>query len=257
MKMFKLCTLPGYTCKLQLYSGKNDQMITTPTIVVMSLCDDILNLDHAIATDNWYTNLDLANQLLNHDTHLIGTIRKNRRGLPMAVVKAKLEKGESIATENQRGITVLKWKDKRDVLVLSTKHSNGKRTVLKKGKAIKKQKIILAYNETKSSVDMSDQMTSYSSPLRKTVKWYKKLAIELFLNTSLVNAWIMYKENKNTSQGIVQFRRQLVEYLVDSGVDKENCEQQQERPKRMKHELLKREGSVAKLFLRRLLERKC
>ncbi|CAG4959415.1 unnamed protein product [Parnassius apollo] len=94
---------------------------------------------------------------------------------------------------------------------------------------------------------MSDKMTSYSSPFRKTVKWYKKLAIELILNTALVNAWIMYKENKNTNQGIVQFRRQLVEYLVDSGVDKENCEQQQERPKRMKHELLKREGPVAKL----------
>ncbi|CAG4999425.1 unnamed protein product [Parnassius apollo] len=95
----------------------------------------------------------------------------------MAVVEAKLEKGESIAMENQRGITVLKWKDKHDVLVLSTKHSNGKRTVLKKGRAIKKPKIILAYNEAKSSVDMSDQMTSYSSPLIKTVKWYKKLAI--------------------------------------------------------------------------------
>ncbi|CAK1581825.1 unnamed protein product [Parnassius mnemosyne] len=204
----------------------------------MSLCDDILNLGHTIATDNWYTNLDLAKQLLNHDTYLIGTIRKNRRGLPMAVVEAKLEKGESIAMENQRGITVLKWKDKRDVLVFSTKYSNGKRTVLKKSRAIKKPKIILAYNEAKSSVDMSDQMTSYSSPLRKTLKWYKKLAIELILSTALVNAWIMYKENKNTNQGIVQFRRQLVEYLVDSGVDKENCEQRQERPKRMKHELL-------------------
>ncbi|CAG5000697.1 unnamed protein product [Parnassius apollo] len=128
---------------------------TTPTNVVMSLCDDILNLGYTIATDNWYTNLDLVNQLLNHDTLLIVTIKKNRRGLPMAVVEAKLEKGESIAMENQRGINVLKWP------------SNGS----KEGRAIKKPKIILAYNEAKSSVDMSDQMTSYSSPLRKTVKW--------------------------------------------------------------------------------------
>lgn len=247
MKLFKLCTTPGYTCKLQLYAGKNNEMVnTTPTNVVMSLCKDILNFGHTVATDNWYTNLDLANQLLNQDTHLIGTVRKNRRGLPVAVVDAKLEKGESIAMENQRGICVLKWKGKRDVLVLSTKHSSGKRTVLKKGRTVTKPKIIFAYNEAKSSVDMSDQMSSYSSPLRKTVKWYKKLGVELILNTALVNSWIMYKENKNTNQSIVQFRRQLVEYLVDSGVDKNNCEQQ-ERPKRMKHELLRKEGPVAKL----------
>lgn len=75
MKLFKLCSSPGYTCKLQLYAGKNDEVVnTTPTNVVLSLCDDILNLGHTVATDNWYTNLDLANQLLDRNTHLIGTI---------------------------------------------------------------------------------------------------------------------------------------------------------------------------------------
>ncbi|CAG4958165.1 unnamed protein product [Colias eurytheme] len=117
----------------------------TPTNVVMSLRQDILNLGQTVATDNWYTSIDLANQLLNQDTHLVGILRQNRKGLPVAVVDAKLEKGESIAMENQRGICMLKWKDKRDVLMLSTKHSNGKKTVLKKGKTVTKPKMILAY----------------------------------------------------------------------------------------------------------------
>ncbi|GBP95425.1 PiggyBac transposable element-derived protein 4 [Eumeta japonica] len=133
MKLFKLCTIPGYTCKLELYAGKNHETVNiTPTRVVMSLCDDILNLGHTVATDNWYTSIDLANELLNKDTHLVGTLRKNRRVLPKNVVDNKLKPGESIAMENERGICVLKWKDKPDVLMLSTKHSKGMATVLKR-----------------------------------------------------------------------------------------------------------------------------
>ncbi|CAG4992906.1 unnamed protein product [Colias eurytheme] len=94
MKLFKLCTLPGYTCKLQLYAGKNHELLnTSPTNVVMGLCDGLLNLGHTVSTDNWYTNLELANQLLDNDTHLVGTLRKNRRGLPKQVIEAKLKPG--------------------------------------------------------------------------------------------------------------------------------------------------------------------
>ncbi|CAH1955584.1 unnamed protein product [Acanthoscelides obtectus] len=60
--------------------------------------------------------------MLDSNTHLIGTIRKNRKGLPKEVVDKKLKKGEVAAMENKDGITLLKWKDQRDVLVLSTKH---------------------------------------------------------------------------------------------------------------------------------------
>ncbi|CAG5041429.1 unnamed protein product [Parnassius apollo] len=126
MKLFKLCTLPGYTCKLELYAGKNNELVnTTPTRVIMSICKHILGCGHTLVTDNWYTSLELANELLDKDTHLVGTLRKNRRGLPKAVVDSKLKPGEVIAMENERGICVLKWKDKRDVLMLSTKHSKG------------------------------------------------------------------------------------------------------------------------------------
>ncbi|CAG5015998.1 unnamed protein product [Parnassius apollo] len=133
MKLFKLCTIPGYTCKLELYAGKNhEQLNTTPKNVVMSLCKEILDLGHTVATDNWYTSLDLANKLLDRYTHLVGTLRKNRKSLPKQVIDAKLKPGESVAMENEPGITVLHWKDKRSVFMLSTKHSKGFPSVHKK-----------------------------------------------------------------------------------------------------------------------------
>lgn len=110
-------------------------------------------------------------------------------------------------------------------------------TVLKKGRPVQKPKMILAYNKT-NGTHMSDQMTSYSMPLRNAVKWYKKLANKLILNTALVNSWVMYSENKNTKESIVQFKRQPVEYRVDS--DNDETATAVERPSRLKHELLKK-----------------
>lgn len=55
IKLFKVCTNPGYTIKVQIYSGKNfDTVSNTPTKVVLSLCEELLNKGHTIATDNWY-----------------------------------------------------------------------------------------------------------------------------------------------------------------------------------------------------------
>lgn len=195
IKLFKVCTIPGYTYKLQIYCGKNkDTINNSPTNIVLSLCEELLNKGHSIATDNWYTSCQLAYELLKNHTHLFGTVKKNRRGLPKKVIDTKLRRGEFVAQENNDGILVLKWKDKRDVLMLSTKHSTEFATTTKKRKSITKPKVVLDYNKAKAAVDMSDQMTSYSSPLRKTVKWYKKLAIELILNTSVVNSFIMFRE---------------------------------------------------------------
>ena len=66
----------------------------------------------------------LAEKLMERKTHLIGTLRSNRKGLPKQVTSCKLKKGEVSAMENGSGIVALKWHDKRDVLILSTKHDD-------------------------------------------------------------------------------------------------------------------------------------
>lgn len=80
IKIFKLCTVPGYTCKLEVYAGKHcDTTNTTPTQVVMSLCRHLFQKGHVLYTDNWYTSIDLAEKLLLEEMHLVGTLRKNRK----------------------------------------------------------------------------------------------------------------------------------------------------------------------------------
>lgn len=109
----------------------------------------------------------------------------------------------------------MKWRDKREVLLLSTKHSDTLRESRnKRGVVVKKPKIILDYNQAKSAVDLSDQMSAYSTPLRKTVKWYRKLACEVLLNTSIVNALVLFKQVTRKKMSIVDFRAAIVNDLL-------------------------------------------
>ncbi|XP_052745804.1 piggyBac transposable element-derived protein 4-like [Bicyclus anynana] len=249
IKEFKLCCVPGYTYKISIYAGKNNEITnTTPYNVVMDLLSGLLNKGYTLYTDNWYTSIALARALLKNETHLVGTIRKNRRHLPKKVVSAKLKKGEYIARESRDGITVMKWRDKRDVLVLSTKHSDRFGMIKKRQNTVMKPQIIIDYNKAKGAVDLSDQMAAYSSPLRKTVKWYKKLAVDLLLNTAMVNALTLYKSVTKKNMQMVDFRRFIMMNLC--GVHEDTVPDQ--RPKRIKHCLEKKDGSGCKKHLTRL-----
>lgn len=178
IKLFKLCTLPGYTFNINIYAGKqNEQQNVTPHRVVMNLCKDLLNKGHSLYTDNWYTSVPLARELLQNQTHLIGTLRKNRNHFPKVVVSTKLKIGQFIAKESDDGITVLRWKGKRDVLVLSIKHSTRFVSITKNNRTTMKPAIVIDYNKAKGAVDLADQMAAYQSQLRKSLKWYKKTCI--------------------------------------------------------------------------------
>ncbi|KAJ8882078.1 hypothetical protein PR048_018566 [Dryococelus australis] len=118
-----------------------------------------------------YMALELTNKRLDRKTHLLGTLRYNRKGNSKSVISKKLKKRGVIAKENDRRIVVLKWKDKRDVLMHSTTHSAEMVAIERKRRQkVKKQKIIVDYNHVKTPIDTSDQRSSYSTSLRRTVK---------------------------------------------------------------------------------------
>ncbi|CAK1552923.1 unnamed protein product [Leptosia nina] len=136
----------------------------------MNLCKNLLKKGHSFYTDNWYTSAPVARELLQNETHLIGTLRKNRRDFPTVVVSTKLIKAQLIAKESDDGITVLWWRDKRDVLVISTKHSTRFVSVSKNNKITMKPSIVVDYNRARGAVDLEDQVAAYQSPLRKSLK---------------------------------------------------------------------------------------
>lgn len=220
VKLFKICEANGYTHDIEVYAGKSQvDGKGLASKVVMQLSRPYLNNGRTLITDNFYTSLPLANELLKNDTHLVGTLRSNRVKLP-EVMNTKLKSGQIIGRENSDGIVIAKWYDKRDVSMLSTKHTidmvdTGKKN--KKNEPIFKPQIIMDYNAGKAGIDLSDQYSSYNSPIRKSIRWYHKVATEILLGTSVVNAFIVYKLNKpeHKNISITKFREMLVDELLD------------------------------------------
>ena len=80
--------------------------------------------------------------------------------------------------------------------MLSTHHSgkmveSNRQT--KGGRKKKKPESIMSYNNFMCGVDRMDQLMSYYSPLRKTLKWYRKVVLQ-HLDMAMVNAFILNKK---------------------------------------------------------------
>ncbi|KAG5886405.1 hypothetical protein JTB14_030764 [Gonioctena quinquepunctata] len=126
VKLFKLCSPSGYTWKCQIYTGRTEEQrpagLGIGETVVLALTEGLLDEGRTLYTDNFYTSCPLAKILLTKSTHLVGTLRRPRKHLPKDVKTKKLKKHEYIGQETNDGIVVSKWKDARDVPMLSTLH---------------------------------------------------------------------------------------------------------------------------------------
>lgn len=129
----------------------------------------------------------------------------------------KLRKGEIYGEQHQDGIREVKWVDKRPILMMSTVPSctadlQATGRINRKGEDVAKPPAVIAYNNAKKKVDVSDQMPSYYTCLRKTVKWCKKVSFQVFLGTCVVNSWVIYNNFGNNPKNldILQVRERII-----------------------------------------------
>ncbi|KAJ8959751.1 hypothetical protein NQ314_006180 [Rhamnusium bicolor] len=183
IKLYQLCTPDGFILEIIIYSEKGtvDNETSHAQSVVTKLAQRYLGKGNTLYLDNYYNSVQLAEFLYQNKTHVVGTLRKTRNGNPKHVISSKLKKktGEKVSRK-KNNVLVLKWKDKRKVLVISAKHTaasdkcNNKRGVEKE-----KPICVIDYNQNMSGVDRSDQMISYYTTPRKTIRWYLKVFFHL------------------------------------------------------------------------------
>ena len=104
MKAYKLCDDSAYTWKFELYTG---QSTTTETAdgksityqLVFRLLDELLGKGYQLYMDNYYTSPELFLDLLDKNTHAVGTVRMNRKFMPKDLdpKKSKIKKGECLS----------------------------------------------------------------------------------------------------------------------------------------------------------------
>lgn len=136
-----------------------------------------------------------------------------------------MKKGEIKGTENDR-IVVATWKDKTAVPFITTLHTLNildTRKKNRKGEEILKPEAIVQYNKFKAGIDISDQMSSYFTVLRRSTRSYHKVAFEYMFATSVVNALVLYKATNNKIQ-ISEFREKLVVGLLNEMLENPKSE---------------------------------
>ena len=162
---------------------------------------EVLNKGHILYTDNYYTSPALARFLISHRTYLCGTIKFNRRNYAKELVNVDLEKGTAafyVPDDENDKLLACKYRASRDktgnkpkvVYMLSTYHAPTMKVVNEEHRVMKPS-LIKNYNQHMGGVDRVDQQLHNLKTLRKSYKWYKKLAFSIISQVAL-NACKVY-----------------------------------------------------------------
>lgn len=229
----------GYVCALEPYMGSQySSQLARPELlvtsrVVLSLIDKLKQAygdikGFQLFTDRYYTSIELARELYKMNVHFTGTVQRNRKELPNEVKnKPKLKKGDILSlrkdptNDDPTYYHVLEWKDKRNVLMLSTIYDNETeivKRIVKGGKEeiVIKPSMICRYNDYMGGVDLADHYIATYSFSRKSIRWWRKVFFWA-LEVAIVNAYILCNSNRPPGARRIKqrnFRKKLIENLV-------------------------------------------
>uniref|UniRef100_A0A8C5MX79 PiggyBac transposable element-derived protein domain-containing protein n=1 Tax=Leptobrachium leishanense TaxID=445787 RepID=A0A8C5MX79_9ANUR len=224
VKVYKLCdSESGYTQAFRVYEGKDSSLdppgcpehMGTSGKIVWDLLFPLMNKGYHLYVDNFYTSVPLFKLLYCFDTAACGTVRKNRVGFPAQLVRTRLKRGETSALR-QEELLAVKYRDKKDVYLLSTIHTERSVEVSVRGRAerIRKPVCIKAYNRHMGGVDLADQLLQPYQIMRKSRAWYKKVAIYL-MQIATHNAFLLCKKaNPGVTLSFLQFQLQVISGLL-------------------------------------------
>lgn len=126
IKLYMLTEPGDLVHKIIIYSGQGHDTSTDlnrTEYVVIKLLEGRDSCGRSLYMDNYYNSVKLAHILLKKGTFITGTLRANRKGNPKEIT-TKLKVGECIGKFTNEGICVMKWRDRREVLAISSEHSN-------------------------------------------------------------------------------------------------------------------------------------
>ena len=95
---------------------------TTKTVIGLLENGNLLRKGHHFFMDNYYSSPEHFLELHCKETFACGTCSSSRKNMPQIVTKVKLKKKEECIFRRNGPLLCLKWKEKKDVTILSTVH---------------------------------------------------------------------------------------------------------------------------------------
>lgn len=205
-----------YVCNMLPYLGAIERTArgtrSLSNYVVHTLVQHLYNKCYNLTTDNFFTSIQLAYELREKKTSLVGTLRASSKGLPTQLSEKKLDLHKTAFVYNGKENTMIakyQCKKTKSVYVLSTMHVNpGIDSGIKS-----KPHVIKFYNTEKCAVDTVDSMLRMTSSRCATRRW--PVAVwENLLDIVALNAWILFTEVTGSKISRKDFLLSLIEILT-------------------------------------------
>jgi hypothetical protein len=220
IKFWLLCEVESkYVCNGFPYLGKDNLRAKDEQLgesVVKRLMEPYLKKGYHVTTDNFFSSRKLALYLLENKTSFLGTLKGNRKEIPVYSANKKKTKDynmklyESEFFKDDAGclLTIYQCKPKKNVITLSTLHDN----IFLENSEKRKPNTILSYNSTKFGVDVVDYMTREYNVKAPTRRWPVQVFYNI-INLAAINAWILYKKKNHSSISRQDFLGKLIEEI--------------------------------------------
>ena len=132
-KLWMRADMDGYITKFDVYQGKVSDARKSSAEddessnfglgenVIKEMTDDLLNKNHEVYFDNFFTSVPLMEYLKTNGVNAVGTVRTIRKALPLGMDEV-LDRGECDYRVSKDGLVMFKWQDNKCVSVLSNFH---------------------------------------------------------------------------------------------------------------------------------------
>lgn len=114
-------SVTGYMSGFAVYAGKEagSNGAGLGTRVVTNLTKPLNHKNHLCFCDNFFTSVELFDQLEVNRMYAAGTCRNNRKHFPLDIRSPKLEKGQSLFRQDNKLVATV-WQDNKPAYFLST-----------------------------------------------------------------------------------------------------------------------------------------
>ena len=191
IKVWALCDAKNFFLyNAEIYCGKRDGVTIEKNQgenVVLRLLSKHMLQGLNVTCDNFFTTFSLAQKLLAKKMTLVGTVRKNRRELPIFTQLVALQREYM----HCKKVTLLNYSPKKNknVVLFSTMHAFSPASF----EMTDRPEIICYYNKTKGGVDSLDMMGQNYTVKRISRRWPVTVFYHI-IDMALMNAYNVFRE---------------------------------------------------------------
>ena len=218
----------NYVINGQVYLGKRPGQrpeVGQAKRVVLDLVDGLEESGRNVTTDQHFTGVALAKELLSKGLTLLGTVNKNRREIPTAMLPRRDREVKSTIFGYADNLMLLSHVPRRNraVVLLSAMHDVGE---VVDGVPV----AIKDYNCSKGGVDNVDKLCHAYTTLRKCNRWPMAIFFHM-LDIGALNAFVVWiKRNPQWNLNNKARRKEFLFTLAESLVAPAIAERIVDRP---------------------------